>query len=218
VSRAGFGLVLALGAAFLCAGSPALTQSGILRDRLPNGVIVLVKENPATPVVAVSLFIRAGSRWEGDDHAGVTHLLQQLLLKGTRSRSALDIADTAERIGGGLGASADSDFSEIRGTALARHWTRLLELIAELARLISFSFRLFGNMLAGEILLLVMTFLLPVAFIAVLPFYALELFVGFIQALVFAMLTLVFAVMAVSHHGEAAEEHAEVEADTNSHH
>lgn len=133
MSRAGFGLVLALGAAFLCAGSPALTQSGILRDRLPNGVIVLVKENPATPVVAVSLFIRAGSRWEGDDHAGVTHLLQQLLLKGTRSRSALDIADTAERIGGGLGASADSDFSEIRGTALARHWTRLLELIADVA-------------------------------------------------------------------------------------
>jgi F-type H+-transporting ATPase subunit a len=73
-----------------------------------------------------------------------------------------------------------------------------LEFIAELARLISFTFRLFGNMLAGEILLLVMTFLMP--FLVALPFYALEVFVGLIQAFVFAMLTLVFGVLAVSAH------------------
>ncbi|HZP57344.1 MAG TPA: F0F1 ATP synthase subunit A [Dehalococcoidia bacterium] len=79
----------------------------------------------------------------------------------------------------------------------------VLELIAEIARLISFTFRLFGNMLAGEILLLVMTFLLP--FLVALPFYGLEVFVGFIQAFVFAMLTLVFAVLAVSTHEEHGE-------------
>ncbi len=66
----------------------------------------------------------------------------------------------------------------------------LLELISEISRLISFSFRLFGNIFAGEVLLVVITSLLP--WIAPLPFYFLELFVGFIQALVFAMLTLVF--------------------------
>ncbi len=74
----------------------------------------------------------------------------------------------------------------------------ILEFIAEIARIISFTFRLFGNMLAGEILLLVMTFLLP--FLVALPFYGLETFVGVIQAFVFAMLTLVFAVLAVSSH------------------
>jgi F-type H+-transporting ATPase subunit a len=74
----------------------------------------------------------------------------------------------------------------------------ILEFIAEIARIISFSFRLFGNMLAGEILLLVMTFLVP--FLVALPFYALEVFVGVIQAFVFAMLTLVFGVLAVSSH------------------
>jgi F-type H+-transporting ATPase subunit a len=84
----------------------------------------------------------------------------------------------------------------------------ILEFIAELARLISFSFRLFGNMLAGEILLLIMTFLIPL-FLA-LPFYGLELFVGAIQAFVFAMLTLVFGALAVSGHGEGHEEHANV--------
>jgi F-type H+-transporting ATPase subunit a len=81
----------------------------------------------------------------------------------------------------------------------------ILEFIAEIARIISFTFRLFGNMLAGEILLLVMTFLVP--FLVALPFYGLETFVGVIQAFVFAMLTLVFGVLAVSAHGDHEEEH-----------
>ena len=80
-----------------------------------------------------------------------------------------------------------------------------LEVISEFARIISFTFRLFGNIFAGEVLVLIITFLMP--FLLILPFYGLELFVGFIQAFVFAMLTLVFAVTAVSHHG--GEEHAE---------
>jgi F-type H+-transporting ATPase subunit a len=84
----------------------------------------------------------------------------------------------------------------------------ILEFFAELARLISFTFRLFGNMLAGEILLLVMTFLLPFAFMVVSIFYGLEIFVGAIQAFVFGMLTLVFGMLAVTGHGD---EHAEEE-------
>jgi F-type H+-transporting ATPase subunit a len=83
----------------------------------------------------------------------------------------------------------------------------ILELVAEFAKLISFSFRLFGNMLAGEILLLVMTFLVAVASPILVIFYGLELFVGAIQAFVFGTLTLVFAVLAVSDHGP--EEHSE---------
>jgi F-type H+-transporting ATPase subunit a len=85
-----------------------------------------------------------------------------------------------------------------------------LELIAEFARLISFTFRLFGNMLAGEILLLVMTFLVAVASPIMVVFYGLELFVGAIQAFVFGTLTLVFAVGAVSHHGpEGHDDHGD---------
>jgi F-type H+-transporting ATPase subunit a len=72
----------------------------------------------------------------------------------------------------------------------------LLELISEVAKLISFSFRLFGNIFAGEVLLTVMLFLVP--YFIPLPFLFLELFVGFVQALVFAMLTLVFFKMAAT--------------------
>ncbi|MDP2630566.1 MAG: F0F1 ATP synthase subunit A [Candidatus Uhrbacteria bacterium] len=70
----------------------------------------------------------------------------------------------------------------------------ILELVSEIAKLISFSFRLFGNIFAGEVLLTVMTVLVP--YIIPLPFLALEVFVGFIQAFVFAILTLVFLKMA----------------------
>jgi F-type H+-transporting ATPase subunit a len=78
-----------------------------------------------------------------------------------------------------------------------------LELLSEFVRIISFTFRLFGNMTAGEILLLVTAFLIP--FVFTLPFYGLELLVGFIQALIFSGLTLVFVTIAVMPH--EAEEH-----------
>jgi len=76
----------------------------------------------------------------------------------------------------------------------------LLEIISEVSRIISFAFRLFGNIFAGEVLLLVIGALVPV--IAPMPFYGLEIFVGFIQALVFAMLTTVFFNMASLGHGD----------------
>ena len=79
----------------------------------------------------------------------------------------------------------------------------LLEIVSEVSRIISFTFRLFGNMFAGEVLLVVMAFLFPV--IGIIPFLGLELFVGAIQAFIFAMLVLVFAVVATLPHGE--EEH-----------
>lgn len=70
----------------------------------------------------------------------------------------------------------------------------ILELVSELAKIVSFTFRLFGNIFAGEVLLAVTAFLIPI--IIPIPFYGLEIFVGFIQALVFSMLTLVFLNMA----------------------
>ena len=76
-----------------------------------------------------------------------------------------------------------------------------LEAFSELVRLISFTFRLFGNMTAGEILVLVSAFLVP--FVATVGVYGLELLVGFIQALIFAGLTLVFAAIAITAHREA---------------
>ena len=76
----------------------------------------------------------------------------------------------------------------------------MLEGLSEVIRVVSFTFRLFGNMLAGKLLILVSAFLVP--FVFSVPFYGLELLVGFIQAMIFAGLTLTFATVAIAHHEE----------------
>jgi F-type H+-transporting ATPase subunit a len=97
-------------------------------------------------------------------------------------------------------------------TGLIDVFVGLLELISELSRTISFTFRLFGNVFAGEVLLIMITSLVPLVLIQV--FYGLELLVGLIQAFVFAMLTLVFAQMAVAHHG-GDEDHGEAHSEAH---
>jgi F-type H+-transporting ATPase subunit a len=93
----------------------------------------------------------------------------------------------------------------------------ILEFLSELIRIISFAFRLFGNIFAGEVLVLMLTFLMP--FLVVDIIYGLELFVGFIQATVFALLVLVSASMATEHHGEEHhEEHEGEEGTADAHH
>lgn len=81
----------------------------------------------------------------------------------------------------------------------------ILEFMGEFSKIISFSFRLFGNVFAGEVLLTIVAFLVPYA--VPLPFLFLEVFVGFIQGFVFAMLSLVFVAIATTGHGEG-EAHA----------
>jgi len=73
-----------------------------------------------------------------------------------------------------------------------------LEIVSEFSKILSFSFRLFGNIFAGEVLLTIVAFLVPV--LASFPFILLEVFVGFIQALVFSMLTSVFISGAIAKH------------------
>jgi F-type H+-transporting ATPase subunit a len=80
----------------------------------------------------------------------------------------------------------------------------ILELISEFSKILSFAFRLFGNMFAGAVLLFVIGSLVPV--FAQAMFYLLEFFVGLIQAIVFGMLTMVFMSQATQGHGEHHEE------------
>ena len=80
----------------------------------------------------------------------------------------------------------------------------ILELISEISKILSFSFRLLGNMFAGMVLLFVMAYILNVLNIA---FFGLEFFVGVIQAIVFGLLTLIFMSSATEHHGGDEEHH-----------
>jgi len=102
-------------------------------------------------------------------------------------------------------------FNEKEYTAILvnpiKFFVGLIEIIGEFAKVASLSFRLFGNIFAGEVLLGAMASIF--AFFLPLPFIALEIIVGIIQALIFAMLVLVFlTVMTTSHDEEHESSHA----------
>jgi len=84
----------------------------------------------------------------------------------------------------------------------------ILEVFSEVSKVISFSFRLFGNIFAGEVLLTVMIFLVPLVVPTI--FLGLEVFVGLIQALIFMMLTLIFISAASESHDEDEEKHGKI--------
>ncbi|MBI3636761.1 MAG: insulinase family protein [Candidatus Rokubacteria bacterium] len=105
----------------------------VTRERLPNGVTIVVRENPLAPVVAVSLLVRMGTRWENADNNGISSLVQTVMMEGTRKRGGAELADLIAGMGGKISAAGDVDYSVIRGSALARFWRDLLGLTAELA-------------------------------------------------------------------------------------
>ena len=82
----------------------------------------------------------------------------------------------------------------------------ILELVAEFSRLLGLSFRLFGNVLAGEVLLIMIAYLTNyLSPLALQPFYLFELFIGGIQAYIFFMLSTVFISLGLTHHGDDEE-------------
>ncbi len=118
----------------LIPGASRSTVAGlgpVTRLVLPNGLTVLVRENRAVPVVAMTLLSRAGAASEPPEQNGVTALLGRVLLKGTRARSAVEVASAAEDAGGGIESGADQEYAEVRTWGLARHWRRLLALLHE---------------------------------------------------------------------------------------
>jgi len=97
-------------------------------------------------------------------------------------------------------------------TAIVEFFVGIIEIFSEVAKMVSLSLRLFGNIFAGEVLMTVLAGL--IAYVVPLPFMALELLVGFIQAVVFSMLTLVYLSMATTDtHGHADTGHGEAEAE-----
>ncbi len=96
----------------------------------------------------------------------------------------------------------DSIFGLVTG--VINIFTGFLELLSVLIRVVSLTFRLFGNMTAGEMFVLVIIFLLPIMSIVVGVVYPLELLIGFIQAIIFGGLTLIFLTLAVQSHEEEA--------------
>jgi zinc protease len=125
--------LLALGLAGPAAASAQEPAGAARTTRLDNGLTVIVRENPVSPVVAMALLVRMGSRWETPDNAGISNFTHAVMVKGTTKRGGAEIAETVAGLGGKITAAGDVDYSGIQAAALARFWRELLEITAELA-------------------------------------------------------------------------------------
>ena len=126
---------LALTALLLLFVGPAWAQKAepVRQTRLPNGLTVIVRENAVAPVIALSLQVRMGTRWETADTAGISNFLLAVMVKGTAKRNGSELAEAVAALGGKITAYGEADYSEIRASALSRFWRELLGLTAELA-------------------------------------------------------------------------------------
>src|SRR5262245_13825580 len=131
--RLGLPLAAALLALTFTAAGARAQEPSVTRQVLANGLTVLVRENPAVGVVAVSLQVRTGSRFETEANSGITNFLHRTMLRGTARRTAVQLATSAEDIGGSLDANGEVDAAEVRGPALALHCETLLALVADVA-------------------------------------------------------------------------------------
>ena len=130
MSRAAAALAAVL---LVLASVGAATAQPTTQERLDNGLLVLVRENTLAPVVAISLMIGTGTRWESSENAGISNFVHAVMVKGTTKRGGGELAEAVALLGGKISAAGDVDYSEIKTDGLARFWRDLLGLTAELA-------------------------------------------------------------------------------------
>ncbi|HUL50396.1 MAG TPA: insulinase family protein [Gemmatimonadales bacterium] len=101
---------------------------------LPNGVNVIVIERHDVPIVSASLSFYAGDVYDPAGKEGLSAFVAELLTKGTKTRTAEQIASTIEGVGGSLSASSGDDFLTISGEALSDHVSLLFDLLGDVTR------------------------------------------------------------------------------------
>lgn len=114
------------------------THQFIHRTVLDNGIVLLVAENPTADIIAARMFIRAGSRWDPPEQAGLSHLVSAVLSKGTEKLSSLEIAEQVESLGASLSTDATTDYFLISLKSVSADFPEMLELAADVLRSPSF--------------------------------------------------------------------------------
>jgi zinc protease len=118
-------------AALLLTAAPAPAAPLAHREVLANGIVLLVAERPAVPIVAVRVFMRAGAVFEPRDRAGVANLTGALLTRGTARHTGPEIDDAIEFVGGSLEAGAGRDGLTASLAVLKRDLGLGLDLLGE---------------------------------------------------------------------------------------
>jgi predicted Zn-dependent peptidase len=104
----------------------------IQKKQMKNGIVVASEVMPNVRSVSIGVWVRCGSRFEEERVSGVSHFIEHLLFKGTKSRSVADIAQTIDSVGGQLDAFTDKEYVGFYARVLDRHLPLAFELLSDI--------------------------------------------------------------------------------------
>jgi predicted Zn-dependent peptidase len=107
-------------------------SDAITKSVLPNGLRLVTERMPHVRTASMGLWVNAGSRYEAPSQHGISHFLEHLFFKGTSTRSALEIAQAADEIGGQMNAFTDREQTVFYVKVLAAHFERAVEIVADM--------------------------------------------------------------------------------------
>jgi zinc protease len=103
----------------------------LYRTTLANGLTLLVRQTPGLRAATVQIWVRAGSAYEEPGEAGITHLIEHMIFKGTPDRGPGELAGAVEGLGGQINAYTSHDQTVYYATLPARHWETALAVLAD---------------------------------------------------------------------------------------
>ncbi|MCH7897677.1 MAG: insulinase family protein, partial [candidate division NC10 bacterium] len=102
------------------------------KEVLDNGLVILTEKMPAVRSVSISVWIRVGSREEEGEQAGISHFIEHMFFKGTEKRSAEEIAEAIDSVGGVLDAFTSREYTCFSAKVLTEHLPLAVDLLADL--------------------------------------------------------------------------------------
>lgn len=124
--------------AFNCAPSAYAEENPPLKTRLSNGLTVIIQEDHSAPVAAIQVWVKAGSADEGEKEAGISHVFEHMLFKGTERRKVGEVAGEIETLGGDINAYTGFDHTVYHVTLPSRHFPAALDVMADAVQRSSF--------------------------------------------------------------------------------
>lgn len=109
-----------------------MTNDDTQKIQLDNGVRIITEKVPGVRSVAVGIWVGAGSRHENETNAGISHFIEHLMFKGTQKRSATDIAEALDSVGGQLNAFTTKEFTCYYAKTLDEHFDLALDVLADM--------------------------------------------------------------------------------------
>lgn len=121
-----------------------MTNTKFKKTELSNGIRVVSELHPGSRAVSMGIWVLTGTRDETPEVAGISHLLEHLVFKGTKTRSAYQIAKSLEALGGELNAYTTREYTCYHALVLKDHWEKALDVLADLVSNMQLTAKEFG--------------------------------------------------------------------------